>query len=232
MNRDLTDEFAALLAGASWDVAMLQECPPRWADLLAKRCGAESHRALTSRNSLAPIRRALSRFNPDLVASNEGGSNLTLVRGGRVAERRKLAVSPGPDPERRVLAFTRLESGVCVANLHASAGAALQARAESELRLAAERSLEWAGGRGLILGGDLNVRPRRSEIYLELAESFGLTGPTAGDSLDHLLVHGLETVEAPSAWPSERREVAGPGGLRLRLSDHAPVSAVFRAHEE
>ena len=34
-------------------------------------------------------------------------------------------------------------------------------------------------GRGapLILGGDLNVRPRDSEIYHELAERFGLASP-------------------------------------------------------
>ncbi|HEX4753082.1 MAG TPA: hypothetical protein VH268_09290, partial [Solirubrobacterales bacterium] len=28
VNRDLTAEFATLLASAAWDVAMLQECPP------------------------------------------------------------------------------------------------------------------------------------------------------------------------------------------------------------
>jgi len=228
VNRDLTGEFATLLAATDWDVALLQECPPRWAEPLAALCGAEAHRALTSRNSLAPLRRALTWLNPDLIASNEGGSNLTLVRGA-VAERLELTVSPGPDPERRVLAFTRLESGVCVANLHASAGSALRARAESEVRTAAERSLEWAGGSALILGGDLNVRPSQSDIYRDLAERFDLHGPTADDSLDHLLVRGLETVEPPTAWPPERREVAGPDGLRVRLSDHAPVSAVFRS---
>ena len=41
VNRDLTAEFATLLAGASWDVALLQECPPRFAAPLARACGAE-----------------------------------------------------------------------------------------------------------------------------------------------------------------------------------------------
>ena len=39
-----------MLAGAAWDVALLQECPPRFAEPLARACGAEWQRALTSRN--------------------------------------------------------------------------------------------------------------------------------------------------------------------------------------
>ena len=41
VNRDLTTEFATLLAGAAWDVALLQECPPRFAEPLARACAAE-----------------------------------------------------------------------------------------------------------------------------------------------------------------------------------------------
>ena len=37
VNRDLTAEFATLLAAAAWDVALLQECPPRFAEPLAAR---------------------------------------------------------------------------------------------------------------------------------------------------------------------------------------------------
>ncbi len=125
------------------------------------------------------------------------------------------------------MAFTRAEAGLCIANLHASTGAPNRARAEGELRLAAERSLEWANGSPLILGGDLNVRPRDSVIYDELAERFALRTSTAPDSLDHLLVHGLEAVEPPRPWPAERREIVRDDGLRVRLSDHAPVEATF-----
>ncbi len=123
VNRDLTTEFATLLAATAWDVALLQECPPRFAAPLARACAAESHRALTSRNSLGPLRGLLARQNPDLIASGEGGSNLTLVRVpgrlGGIAERRELAIHDGP-PERRAMALTRTASGVCVANLHAT----------------------------------------------------------------------------------------------------------------
>src|SRR5215218_5772574 len=80
VNRDLTREFATLLAATAWDVALLQECPPRFMEPLARACGAEAHRALTSRNSLGPLRGLLARQNPDLMASGEGGSNLTLIR--------------------------------------------------------------------------------------------------------------------------------------------------------
>ncbi len=230
VNRSLRHEFSEAIAAAPWDVALLQEFPPRWAARLAAACEANLHRELTSRNSLAPLRALATLLNPDLTGSNEGGSNLTLVRQvvlGPISVRRVLVLAPGPKPERRAMAFTRTEAGLCVANLHISTGPPNRPRAEDELRLAAERSLEWAGGAPLILGGDLNVRPRDSEIYEELAERFGLRSPTAPDSLDHLLVHGLTPVEPPSPWPPERREVVAGDGLRVRLSDHAPVEATF-----
>jgi endonuclease/exonuclease/phosphatase family metal-dependent hydrolase len=230
VNRSLHREFTETITAAEWDVALFQEFPPRWAARLTTACDADLHRELTSRNSLAPLRALATLLNPDLTGSNEGGSNLTLVRPailGVIAERRVLVLAPGPQPERRAMAFTRTEAGLCVANLHVSAGPPNRPRAEDELRLAAERSLEWAAGSPLILGGDLNVRPRDSEIYEELAGRFGLRSPTAPESLDHLLVHGLEPIEPPSPWPRERREVAGAGGLRVCLSDHAPVEATF-----
>lgn len=232
VNRDLFAEFADLLADADWDVALLQECPPRWADPLADATGATAHRVLTSRNRLGPLRALLARHNPDLIASNEGGSNLTLVR-GEITERRGLELTPGPRPERRAMAFTRaipkrFGAEVCVANLHASAGAARRANAEREIALAAERACAWAGDTPLVLGGDLNLRPRDTRLYDELGERFGLCAPTAPGSLDHLLVAGLALAHGPSTWPPERRELPDRArGKALRLSDHAPVQAAF-----
>jgi endonuclease/exonuclease/phosphatase family metal-dependent hydrolase len=229
VNRSLRSEFSGTIADSPWDVALLQEFPPRWASRLAEECGADAHRELTSRNSYAPLRALGTLLNPDLIGSNEGGSNLTLVRPavlGGITERRLLILCPGPVPERRVMAFTRTHHGLCVANLHASTGPPNRARAEDELRLAADRSLEWAAGAPLIIGGDLNVRPRESAIYAELAERLGLAAPTSPDLLDHLLANGLVPVEVPAPWPDERREVPYRG-RRVRLSDHAPVEAVF-----
>lgn len=223
VNHDLFDEFARLLAGTEWDVALLQESPPRWAGPLAAASGADSHHVLTARNRIPPIQGALHRWNPDLVGSWEGGSNLTLVRRGVIAERRELILRPAL-PERRVMALTRLASGLCVGNLHATTRD--QALAEEESLLAAETAVRWAAGAPLLLGGDFNLRPERSRVFDELEQRFALRPPTAPDAIDHILARGLEVTEAPRLWPATARELPRDG-LALRLSDHAPVEALF-----
>jgi len=231
VNRDLTTEFATLLAASAWEVALLQECPPRFAVPLAQACGAEAHRALTSRNWLGSVRGLLARQNPDLMASGEGGSNLTLVRVpgrlGGIVERREVTIHEGA-PERRAMALTRTAAGLCVANLHATNRADL---APADVLRAASAAGEFAGEAPLIFGGDLNLRPAQSpEVFEQLREGFGLAPPTAPKAIDHLLVRGLEVLEAPTAWPPERRELPLEGRA-LRLSDHAPVQARFALAE-
>jgi len=229
VNRDLTAEFAELLRGASWDVALLQECPPRFAKPLAQACGAEWQRALTSRNQLGPLRGLLARQNPDLMASGEGGSNLILVRVpgkvGGIAERREIAIHEG-QPERRSMGFVATASGICVANLHATNDQ--PKLAAEDVLLAARAASEWARGRPLVFGGDLNLRPAKSpRIFERLREELGFDGPvTAPDAIDHVLCRGLEVLEAPRKWPPEKRELPFDGRA-LRLSDHAPVQARF-----
>jgi endonuclease/exonuclease/phosphatase family metal-dependent hydrolase len=229
VNRDLTPEFAALLAGAAWDLAMLQECPPRFAGPLARASAAEYHRVLTSRNELGFWRAFLARQNPDLMASGEGGSNTTLVRVpgklGGIAERRELEIHAG-EPERRAMAFTRTASGICIANLHATNDQPPLAIAD--VLLAAEAASGWAGDAPLIFGGDLNLRPAEDPgLFTKLAQNFGLDSPTTGaKKIDHVLVRGLQVVAAPAQWPPERREIP-LDGKALRLSDHAPVEARF-----
>lgn len=228
VNRELVGEFAELLAGAEWDVALLQECPPRFAQPLAEACGAEAHRVLTSRNSLAALRTFIARRNPDLIASGEGGSNLTLMR-SPIVERRELAIHTGR-PERRAMAFTRIAVGdgaqLCVANLHATNDRPDLATAD--VLLAAEAAVGWAGDSPLLFGGDLNLRPAEDPAAFDaLSERFGLSGPTHPKAIDHLLARGLDIVEATSPWPAEQRELPDRD-LRLRLSDHAPVQARFK----
>ncbi len=232
VNRDLTTEFATLLAASAWDVALLQESPPRFAAALARACSAESHLVLTSRNSLGALRGLLARQNPDLMASGEGGSNLTLVRVpgklGGIAERRELAIHEG-EPERRSVALTRTASGVCVANLHTTNDR--PDLASEDVLHAARAAGEFAGSAPLIFGGDLNLRPAEDpEVFAHLREDFGLEGPTAPGAIDHLLTRGLERLEKPAPWPPERRELP-LDGRALRLSDHAPVQARFAAAE-
>ncbi|HEX3238748.1 MAG TPA: endonuclease/exonuclease/phosphatase family protein [Solirubrobacterales bacterium] len=232
VNRDLGREFATLLAATAWDVALLQECPPRFAAPLARACAAESHAVLTSRNSLGPLRALLARQNPDLIASGEGGSNLTLVRVpgklGGIAERRELEIHRG-EPERRAMAFTRTASGVCIANLHATND--IPEAAVKDVLRAVKAASRWAGDSPLIFGGDLNLRPAETpKIFEHLREQFGLAAPTAPRAIDHVLVRGLEVLAPPTAWAPERRELP-LDGRALRLSDHAPVEARYRIAE-
>jgi endonuclease/exonuclease/phosphatase family metal-dependent hydrolase len=236
VNRDLREQFAGIIAAADWDIALLQECPPRWAEALATRCAAAPHLVLTSRNlpRLASLQGRLADLNPDLIASWEGGCNLTLVRSRRlersaIAERREHTLTQRP--ERRVMAFSRLEIGICVANLHASGSREL---AEGEVIEAAAVAIDWAQGAPLLFGGDLNIRPARSNpVFEDLERTHGLRAPTPGTAIDHLLVTDLETLSPAMPWPPEEREVPDPtaGGatpaLPVRLSDHAPVAATF-----
>jgi len=232
VNRDLSQEFATLLATTAWDVALLQEAPPRFAAPLASACGAESHRVLTSRNQLGALRALLAKQNPDLMASGEGGSNLTLVRVpgklGGIAERQELAIHEG-EPERRAMAFTRTASGVCIANLHATNDR--PEMAIEDVLKAARAAERWAAGSPLVFGGDLNLRPaEQPEIFARLESEFGLAAPTGPKAIDHILVRGLEVLTPPTAWPPERRELPLEGRA-LRLSDHAPVEASFHIPE-
>jgi endonuclease/exonuclease/phosphatase family metal-dependent hydrolase len=232
VNRPLLHEFAELLDGLEWDVALLQEAPPRWFAELGRRTRSSGVLVRTSRNLPGPleaVQRLLANVNPDLIASSEGGSNQILVRHpGRVIDHRRLTLARRPEQRRMHWAWLELPEGrVCAANLHASAGR--PERASTEVVRAAERAVAWSGDQPLVFGGDFNVRPARNpEPFAALQERFGLAEFTAPDAIDHLLARGLEVVEQPRRLAAERRELIEPGGLRLRLSDHAPVAAAFR----
>jgi len=236
VNRDMFEGFAGILSAASWDVALLQECPPRWAERLADACEADAHLVPTARNipGLGAVQGALAAFNPDLIGSWEGGCNLTLVRSrgfdaSPIADRSDYEIAQ--HPELRRMALTRLRSGICVANLHGSKD---HRQGEDEILAAAEFAVAGAGEQPLLFGGDLNLRPSVSGALFERLESeWGLRGPTPGDAIDHLLTRGLEIVDAPAQWPDRRREVPDPtasspgSALPVRLSDHAPVAGRF-----
>ena len=230
VNRPLQDEFTGWIAGHDWDVAMLQEAPPLWFRAIGDRVRANGVRVLTSRNVVPPLQRVAANLNPDLIASWEGGSNQLFVRApGRVLEQRRLTLTSRPERRRMLWARIRLGSGetACVANLHASAG--LPEKATGEVIAAAAAAVEWSGGDPLVFGGDLNLRPARDpQVFAELRERFQLGDPTAPHAIDHVLARELEVVERPTRLAAEERELTGEDGLRLRLSDHAPVLARFK----
>ncbi len=223
VNRPLLPEFSRVLAGLEWDVAMLQEAPPRWLAPLARACSAAGELALTSRNSLAPLRAAAAWLSPDLIASNEGGSNQVLLRPPwRAAETRSVVLTGRP--ERRVLLLVRAAAPggaeLCAGCLHASRGPEAAAR---DVRRAADAAIEWAGDRPLLLGGDFNVRPEEDRA---LYDGLGL-GPALPGSIDQLLARGAEALDEPAVLPPGAREVHDRSELLLRLSDHPVVAAAF-----
>jgi len=229
VNRPLRDEFARWIADHAWDVALLQETPPLWFRHLGHSARANGVRVLTSRNVIPPAQRVAANLNPDLIASWEGGSNQLFVRApGRILEHRKFTLTFRPEQRRMIWARVRLASGetLCVANLHASAG--LPEKASAEVLAAAAHAVEWSAGDPLVFGGDTNLRPKRTPVpFADLRERFGLGDPTGPTAIDHILARGLQVVEAPRRLPPEERELTMDGGLRLRLSDHAPVISEF-----
>jgi endonuclease/exonuclease/phosphatase family metal-dependent hydrolase len=225
VNRPLRAEFTKVLDRIEWDLALLQEAPPRWHD----RLGWPSEMVLTSRNVVPRAQGWAADRNPDLIGSWDGGSNQLLVRPPwRVEEVR--AYTFARRPERRRMLWARVAGpqgeSLTVANLHGSVDT-VPDRGAQVVR-AAERAVEWAGELPLLFGGDLNLRPAREpEAFEQLSARFGLEPPTAPDAIDHLLARGLDVVEAPRRAPPEGRELDAGDGRALRLSDHAYVTSTL-----
>lgn len=228
VNRPLLDEFIEVLERDRWDIALLQEAPPRWQRALASRLGAAGAIALTSRNWGGAVRSALADCNPDLVGFLEGGSNQLLARAPwRITAVRRATLRLLP--ERRRLLFAHVsapDAELAVANLHA--GYRSRVAAEQELRRAADLALAWAEGRPLVLGGDFNLRTSTSAgLFEELADRHGLGGATAAPAIDHLLVRGADA-SRPQVLAPDWRELPARGDLKLRLSDHPAVAREVR----
>lgn len=226
VNRDLFYEFAALLAAAKWDAALLQEVPVRWGERLADATDSHGRISLTARNWMRPLTWPVARSRPHLPGSWEGGCNLILIRKGRpgseIVGHRKAVLTRLP--ERRVVSMVATRAGLCLANIHATNGPS----ADQDVLEGARRATAWAEGRPLVLGGDFNARPKSTDLFMRLESEFGFSAPTEPDSIDHLLIQAGEVLEPPVSWPMERRDVPDPQtGLKIRLSDHSPVVGRF-----
>jgi len=229
VNRPLRAEFVSVLDSAAWDLALLQEAPPRWLAALRRGCGADGASAPTSRNSLGWLRGWAATLNPDLIASGEGGSNMVFVRSpGAIEATETVELARRPERRTMLLARVRLPSGarIAVACMHLSVDSTGQGPAE--VARAGDRAVAFAAGGPLIFGGDLNLRPaRQPEAFAELERRHGLAPATGPQAIDHLLARGLAVAAAPHALPASARELAAEPGRALRLSDHALVAAGF-----
>ncbi|WP_445147750.1 endonuclease/exonuclease/phosphatase family protein [Baekduia sp. Peel2402] len=197
--RELLPEFADMLSGWAWDVALLQEVPPWWPEPLARACEAQERHALTSRNALLALRRLVAQRRPDLIKSNGGGANAILVRGsvGPIAAHASRRVRCWP--ERRVAHAVQLADGTWVANLHATTRP--DARTLDDLARAGTALDRWSGGAPALLGGDMNIDRPRVPGYTDLG----------GHGIDRLLGRGFA-----AAAPAVTLDTQG-------LSDHAAV---------
>jgi len=201
---ELIEHFASRIAAWQWDAALLQEVPPWWPVPLARRAAAGERTALTSRNALLPLRRALARRRPELMKSNGGGCNAALVR-GRIAEHAALRLRTWP--ERRVAQLLRLGDGSALVNYHASSRAE---RAREELVRLREHALAWVRGGPLVLAGDLNLRsPALTRDFEHVARR----------DVDHVFVSGYRA--SHPALLLEREVVVD--GREVLLSDHVPI---------
>ena len=234
VNRDLLDEFAAMLAGgrvgrraaAGVPAALRRAAGPRLRR--PRRTGS-----LTSRNSLGPLRAAAARLNPDLIASGEGGSNLTLVRpdgawarsssGGSWSSTRASRSggrwpSPAPPPASASPTCTRPTT--------------IPELAAEDVLLAARRATEWAGERPAALrrrpqpAARREPRPSSTSCATASASSTPTTAPDR-DRPPAGTRAGAGRRRPRPGRPSGVEIRSRAGDRAIRLSDHAPVEARF-----
>ena len=203
---------------------------------MGRAAGAGDRRRGASGAHLAQlVRRAAldcwPRLNPDLIASNEGGSNLTLVRGA-VLERRELVLAPGA------------ASGAARDGVHAGAArrvrrrgrdreparerrAALRSRAEAEVLRAARTAVDWAGGNAARLRR--RPQPPAARERASSKPSNARPGCEAPRPPTRSITCSSPGSSSPSRRPHGRRSAARspPASGAIRLSDHAPVTAAF-----
>ena len=217
-----SSEFAAVLSAARWDVALLQECPPRWAPRLAAACDATMHRTLTSRNWLASIRGPAGAPEPRparlLGGRLQPDPGPGAARRSASRDRRELLLRRRP--ERRKVDFARPGPG------------ALRRQPARQRPRPARRGRHPPRRRGRgRLGRRRPADPgRRPQPAPDATAASTPSSPSGSASSAPPPPRRSTTCwpaasrssSPPRAWPPEAREVPFDG-LAIRLSDHAPV---------
>ena len=238
VNRDLAAEFAAMLAAAEWDVALLQECPPRFAAPLARACEAEAHRVLTSRNSLGPLRAARrppqprpDRLRRGRLEPDPGPNSSGAPPHGKAPGRGDRRAAGADDPRG---AAGAAGDGVHPHRLRASASPTCTRPTtgpSSPPRTCCGRRRPRPSGpatrRCSSAATSTCARPRTQVSSRSCASASASTGTTGPRAIDHLLSRGLDVVEPPDTLapraaraaprrprPAPLRPRSGPGKLR------------------
>lgn len=258
LNVKLTPLMADRIRAWAPDVCALQEVPTAAVSEIVARTGMAAV-GTTTGPLIGPrrLRDALAARNPDLWRTHEGNANLllvgpalTLVPGSERAVRLnpardilraalRLGLEAGelarylPEPRRAVMALARTADGarVALACLHCHNARRPELIAMELGR--ATRALEArAGGSPSILAGDLNASPSHPALAALAAAGWSGSPPPPGIGIDRILARGLEVVEPERRLPPSAREVLvryRGRERRVRLSDHDPVAATFRA---
>ena len=194
--RAFLPQMIELVTGDRPDVVCLQELPV-WALLHLERWSGMRSSGAVARRPLFPFgARAVTALHHGLLRSAvTGEADAILTR----APAHDLGMQVVGDSRLRRIAHAVDVEGVTVVNFHIDGD---RAQLDRVVALAREQS---------ILAGDTNLVSAGAE---------GFSPPLVG-SIDQILVRGLTVRDGPTAWPVERRVVAG----RV-LSDHAPVEAV------
>jgi hypothetical protein len=230
------EEMLRLSTADRPDVLVLQEIPVWALDRLGDWCGMTPLADVAQRPRLGPIPitaglgRALTDLNPGLLRSAFSGQGNAILLGDglRVVARGVLTLNPAPfrraqarrlgldlvarlawEKERRICQAVRLESGIVIANLHATSSPGDPRIPAAELHAAVEFAERLAGeGQGVVIAGDFNALAAHWEL-----EGYSEPGP----GIDHIAVRG-GTPSALRVWPDARRRRNG-----MLLSDHAPI---------
>jgi len=179
------------------DVVCLQELPVWALGHLERWSGMHAIGAVARRPLLPLGARAVTALHHGLLRSAMTGEADAILTS---RPSRDLGTTVVGDSRLRRIAHAVDVEGVTVVNFHIDGE-----------RAQFDRVVSLARGRSIV-AGDANLVSPGAE---------GFSPPLAG-SIDQILMRGLTVLEGPSAWPVERRTLAG----RV-LSDHAPVEAVL-----
>jgi endonuclease/exonuclease/phosphatase family metal-dependent hydrolase len=195
--RAFLSEMIELVCRDGPDVVCLQELPV-WAIAHLERWGGMHATGAVARRPLLPLgARALTALHHGLLRSAVTGEADAILT--RAPARNLGATVVGKSGLRRIAHAVELQ-GTTIVNFHVDGD---REQFGQVVALAGERA---------IVAGDMNTPSAGAD---------GFSPPLAG-SIDQILVRGLTVRDGPSAWPLERRTLAG----RV-LSDHAPVEAVL-----